>query len=146
MKDYIEKGSVIEITLDTDKVVKVSTKFINTMVEKLGINKEDAILTWCEDEGYLDNEEQEELDAIAKQNKSHKIVNAKAETPTKKTPKERVRKENPTKALIIEEIAKILPNFATNVEIENKEKIITFDMNGESFKIDLVQKRKKKEK
>ena len=81
----------------------------------------------------------------AKENKSIKIIDAKAQNkPEKKTQKERVRKENPTKEMIISEIAKLLPNFAENVVIENAGKLITFSIGEEEFKIDLVQKRKKK--
>lgn len=145
MKDYRENGSVIEITLDTDKIVKVSTKYIDNMVDKLDIDKEDAILTWLEDEGYLENEEQEELCQISKENK-FKMV-ATSEKPKKKTPKERVQKENPTKELIIATIAKALENLdISNLNIENKAKLITFTLGNEDFKVDLVQKRKPKAK
>ena len=145
MREFIENGNVIEAILDNDKVVKISAKYINTMVENLGIDKEDAILTWLEDEGYLVNEEQEELMDTAKENKSIKIIDAKAQNkPEKKTQRERVRKENPTKEMIISEIAKLLPAFAENVVIENAGKLITFSIGEEDFKIDLVQKRKKK--
>jgi hypothetical protein len=143
MKEYKENGSVIEMTLDNEKVVKVSTKYIYNMIENLDIDMEDALLTWLEDEGYLDNEEQLELCELAKENKSNKIVGAKT-TEKKKTQKERVKKENPTKEMIIAEIAKILPNFATNIIVENAGKLITFSIGNDDFKLDLVQKRKKK--
>lgn len=145
MKDYKENGNVIEITLDTEKVVKVSTKYIDNMVDKLDIDKEDAILTWLEDEGYLVNEEQEELVQKSKDNKFKMVVTS--EKPKTKTPKERVQKENPTKELIIETIAKALENLdITDLIIENKAKLITFKLNNEDFKVDLVQKRKPKAK
>lgn len=143
MKEYKENGSVIEMTLDNEKIVKVSTKYIYNMIENLNIDMEDALLTWLEDEGYLDNEEQLELCELAKENKSNKIVGAKT-TEKKKTQKERVKKENPTKEMIIAEIAKILPNFATNIIVENAGKLITFSIGNDDFKLDLVQKRKKK--
>lgn len=143
MKEYKENGSVIEMTLDNEKIVKVSTKYIYNMIENLNIDMEDALLTWLEDEGYLDNEEQLELCELAKENKSNKIVGAKT-TEKKKTQKERVKKENPTKEMIIAEIAKILPNFATNIIVENAGKLITFSIENDDFKLDLVQKRKKK--
>lgn len=145
MKDYKENGSVIEITLDNEKVVKVSTKYIDNMVDKLGIDKEDAILTWLEDEEYLVNEEQEELVQKSKDNKVKMV--AKSEKPKAKTPKERVQKENPTKELIISTIAKALENLdISNLNIENKAKLITFTLGNEDFKVDLVQKRKPKDK
>jgi hypothetical protein len=143
MKEYKENGAVIEMTLDNEKIVKVSTKYIYNMIENLDIDMEDALLTWLEDEGYLDNEEQLELCELAKENKSNKIVGAKT-TEKKKTQKERVKKENPTKEMIIAEIAKILPNFATNIIVENAGKLITFSIGNDDFKLDLVQKRKKK--
>lgn len=146
MKEYIERGKVIDIVLDNDKVVKVATDFIDKMMTNLDIDKEEALLTWLEDEEYLVNDEQEELTNQAKANKSVKIIDAKAKEakPEKKTQKERVRKENPTKEMVISEIAKLLPNFAENVNIENAGKLITFTIGEDEFKIDLVQKRKKK--
>ena len=142
MKEYIERGKVIDIVLDNDKVVKVATDFIDKMMTNLDIDKEEALLTWLEDEEYLVNDEQEELTNQAKANKSVKIIDAKAKEakPEKKTQKERVRKENPTKEMVISEIAKLLPNFAENVNIENAGKLITFTIGEDEFKIDLVQK------
>lgn len=144
MKDYKINGSVINITLENDKVVKVATEWVNRSMKALNTDIEDILLMWLEDNEYLDNEEQNELDQKAKENKSNKIVKAKSNEPKKKTQKERVRKENPTKEKIISEIAKILPEFATNVNVENAGKIITFSIGNDDFKLDLTQKRKKK--
>ena len=145
MKNYIVNGNTIEITLDNEKVVKVGRVYIERCVEKLGIDMEDAILTWLEDEGYMENLDQKELCDLAKENKSNKIIDAKVEkAPKQKTQKERTKKENPTKELIIAEIAKMLPNIATNVNIENAGKIITFTVGDNDFKLDLTQKRKPK--
>lgn len=146
MKDYVVKGNAIEVTLEDGRLVKVAAKYIQRMVEKLDINEEDAIYTWLEDEGYLENEEQEELVNQAKENKSIKIIDAKADRPEKKTQKERVRKENPTKEMVIAKVAEMLPEFATNVVIENKGKLITFTIGEDVFKFDLIQKRKPKVK
>ena len=109
----------------------------------LGKTKDEAIQMWLEDEGYLDNEEQEELD---KQAKGKVKLVAKTEKPVKKTPKERVQKENPTKELIIQTIYNALQQIdnVSNVNVENKAKLITFELNNEQFKVDLVQKRKPK--
>ena len=146
MKEYVVKGNAIEVTLDDGRVVKVAAKYIQRMVDNLEIDEEEAILTWLEDEEYLTNDEQEELVALAKENKSVKIIDAKAEKPEKKTQKERTRKENPTKEMVIAKIAEMLPEFAENVIIENKGKLITFTIGEDEFKIDLVQKRKPKAK
>ena len=48
--------------------------------------------------------------------------------------------------MIIAEIAKVLPNFAENIVVENAGKLITFSIGEDEFKLDLVQKRKPKAK
>ena len=58
---------------------------------------------------------------------------------------ERKRKENPTKATIIAEIAQFLTeNGYEMVEITNKERQISFSINSEKYELTLVQKRKPK--
>lgn len=144
MKNYEIKGNVIEITLDNDKVVKVGKVYIERCIEKLDIDMEDALLTWLEDEGYMENLDQEELCDLAKENKSHKVVNAKVEKePTKKTQKERVAKSNPDKEYIVGVVAEFLEDIVgkDNINIENKAKLIVFTYNGNEYKLDLVQKR-----
>ena len=144
MKDYIVKENLVEIILENDKKVKVSKKWVDISMQNLDTDMEDVLLMWLEDNGYLANEDQEELDKKAKANKIK--LDAKATEPKKKTQKERVAKENPTKELIINTIAKALENLDIfNLTIENKTKLITFTFNNEDFKVDLVQKRKKKE-
>ena len=60
----------------------------------------------------------------------------------------RSRKENPTKAGIIAEIAKFLvensENACENVEITNKERQIAFKIGENCYELTLVQKRKPK--
>ena len=57
----------------------------------------------------------------------------------------RTRKENPTKASIIAEIAQFLTeNGYKSVEITNKERQIAFSADGNSYEFTLVQKRKPK--
>lgn len=144
MKDYKELDKVYEITLDNGKIVKVDKKWAQTSMEKLETDLEDVLLMYLEDNDYLINDSQEELDQSAKGNVKNFV---KSEKVVKKTQKERVIKENPTKELIIQTIFNSLQqiNTISNVNIENKAKIITFTLNNEDFKIDLTQKRKQKE-
>lgn len=131
--------------LNEKKEVRIPDTDIERLVKTMQIDKEDAIQIWLEDEGYLINEEQEQLNQKAKENKSHKIAKAERKAPiVLKNKKEKAVKENPTKEMVIAEIAKILPNFATDINIENKAKIITFRIGDEEYKLDLIQKRKKK--
>lgn len=143
-KDYERKGSVIEVTLEDGRLVKISSKYIDNVVKSLDIDEEEAILTWLEDEEYIINEDQAELNEKAKANKANKVVKAKAVAA--KTQKERVKKENPVKEEIITKVAEFLINGGyQDVAIENKSKIITFKVGDREFKFDLVEKRKPSE-
>jgi hypothetical protein len=145
MFNYVVNGKVVDITLENGKVVKASTEFLNKMCDNLDIDFDEAVNTWLEDEDYLVNDEQKELTEKAKEHKE--LVGAKkAARTTKKTQKERVVKENPTKELVITKLFEAVSAIdgATDVVVENKAKLITFKLNGEDFKIDLVQKRKAK--
>ena len=145
MKDYKLNGNVYEITLENDKKVKVATSWVEKTIKLLETDLEDVLLMWLEDEGYLVNEEQEELVRQAKANG----VKIKADTdkPKKKTPKERVAKPQPEKEYIVGIIAEFLEDITdiSNLKIENKAKLITFSYKNEDYQLDLVQKRKKKE-
>ena len=113
-------------------------------MEKLDTDLEDVLLMYLEDNDYIINDSQEELDKSAKAN-GVKLV-AKTEKPKKKTQRERVVKENPTKELIITKLVSALQEIdnISNVNVENKAKLITFTLNNKDFKVDLVQKRKEK--
>jgi hypothetical protein len=132
------------------KKIRIPDNEIQKSMEKLKMNKEEAVQLWLEDEGYLENEEQEKLEKKAKDNKitstiheaqSKEVIKRKT---TQKTQKERVCKENPTKEMVIAEIAQLLPKFAENIEIVNKGKLITFSIGDNNFKLDLIQTRKPK--
>ena len=126
------------------KNIRIPDDIIEKMVKLLGITKEEAIQTWLEDEGFLENPEQIALCQKAKESGIMRTIHAaKAITPVK-TQRERVKKENPTKEKIIAEIAKLIAEFAENVTVVNDSKIIEFSMGDKDFKLDLTQKRKKK--
>lgn len=110
---------------------------------KLVETKEEAIQIWLEDNGYAINEEQEALCKKAKDNRITSIIhNAKNDDAPKR--RETVKKENPTKERIIAEVAALLQGLAEDVIIENAAKIITFTLDGNSYKLDLIQRRVKK--
>ncbi len=116
----------------------------------------------------LDCTEEEALDIIAQDKaidqgkrvefdldpEREKMAKKMANTGTKRPPvynfdtRGKVRKENPTKAGIIAELAKFLEenskNACENVEITNKERQIAFKVGKNDFELTLVQKRAKK--
>lgn len=127
------------------KNIRIPDADIERSMKSLELTKEEAIQMWLEDEGYLENEEQEALEKKAKENRiTATIHQASAKDPVKKTQKERCRKENPTKEMVIREIAALLPKFAENVEVLNVGKLISFSIGEEKYEIDLKQKRKPK--
>lgn len=121
----------------------ISKKELETNAEFLDIDYNEAIQMWLEDEGYLQNEEVEELSKKAKENKTDKIVATdKTKTRAKST---REPKENPVKEMIIEKIAEMLQNEGfVNIKIENKTKIVTFMEENRHFTVNLIENRVKK--
>ena len=126
-----------------NKVVKIPQKEIDNLMKTLELTEQEAIETWLDDNDYTTNEQVEELTKKAKVNGTTKIC-ARVNVENKKV--ERERKANPTKALIINQLWQKLAEIEhiSNLKIENKEKLITFSLNGNDYKLDLVQKRAKK--
>ena len=126
-----------------NKVVKIPQKEIDNLMKTLELTEQEAIETWLDDNDYTTNEQVEELTKKAKANGTTKI-GARVNLENKKV--ERERKANPTKALIIEELTEKLKQIdgISQLKVENKEKLITFNLNGNDYKLDLVQKRAKK--
>lgn len=142
MKDYVVKGKVVEITLENGKVVKAMTEYLQRMMDNLGLDMEDAVLTWLEDEEYLINDEQEELVNATKNYK----LNIKAGEGKERKKKEVVKKENPVKKATIDLLVKALQELdnVSDITIENETKLITFKVGDREFKLDLIEKRQKK--
>lgn len=138
----------MKYTLPNKKVINIDDNWILKAMKNLELSQEEAIEMYLEDEGYLDNEEQIELDKKAKESRITAIIHeASAEDKVKKkTQKERVRKENPTKEMIISKTAEMLKEIAENVEILNVGKLISFSIGEDKFEFDLKQKRKPKAK
>ena len=126
-----------------NKVVKIPQKEIDNLMKTLELTKQEAIETWLDDNDYTTNKQVEELTKKAKANGTTKI-GARVNVENKKV--ERERKANPTKALIIDQLWQKLAEIEhiSNLKVENKEKLITFSLNGNDYKLDLVQKRAKK--
>lgn len=132
---YIEIGG---------KGIHIPQKEIENLMKTLDLTEQEAIETWLDDNDYTTNEQVEELTKKAKANGTTKIK-ARENVENKKV--ERERKENPTKALIIAELFEKLQQIdnISQLKVENKEKLITFRLNGNDYKLDLVQKRQKKQ-
>lgn len=120
------------------KDINVNEKEVNKLVEVLGISEEEAIQTWLEDNDYEVNEEVVELTKKAKENKITATIHGAQKVRTKK---EVVRKEDPDKEWLIQQFADTLGKLGISYEITNIGKIIEFEYNNNSYKIDLVKRR-----
>ena len=120
---------------------------------KLGMSREDALAMLAEDKRN-DRGEVMEWDLPPEEHKKA-MKYANSDEKKKKAPTAynfdtsgKKRKENPTKAGIIAELARFLTEnseYATeNVEITNKERQIAFKIGDTGFELTLVQKRKPK--
>ena len=131
-----------------DKKIRIPDEDIKRNMETLDLSEEEAIQLYLEDEGYLENEEQEKLCKLAKENRiTATIHNAgDPEKRRKRNPKGTV--ENVSKEAIIDHLYDFLEQMqgVSNVFIENKTKLITFEYDNKHFKLDLIQKREKKVK
>ena len=139
--DYVLEKDKYLITMENGKKYFVKVEEIENSMKNLDISEFESLEMWLEDRDYLVNEELEELDQKAKANKPKE--NAKSSTERKKSTRE--RKPNPTKENIIKLVSKALEEIATDIVIENVGKIITFKVDNKDFKLDLVEKRVKKE-
>lgn len=136
---------MFDYKLENGKVIRISEKTIENLMDKLDLDREEAIQVYLEDEGYEVNEEQEELTKKAKDNKITASIH-KAEGKTKER-KKIERKPNPDKESLITSLADFLGelNEIEDVQITNIGKLIEFKFRGKSMKIDLVEKRIKKD-
>jgi len=134
----------IEYELDENTIVKIPREEIERYMKLDSIKTEDdACWIWCEDNGKIVNEEQEELDKKAKENRITATIH-QARTETTQPRKKVERKADETKESLIANLAKCLAEIVENVQIVNVGKLIEFDLKGEHYKLDLIRQRKPK--
>lgn len=139
-------ASYVPYKLTDGKVVRIPQTEIDRNMKTLRLTRDEAITLYLEDEGYLINEEQEELERKAKENRITATIH-QAKAYTQKTQRERVKKDDPTKEGIIKAIAEMLPDLnATDISIVNAGKLITFKIGADTYKIDLIRQRPPKDK
>ena len=135
--------------LPNGRKVKIPDAEIEKSMKILELTKDEAIEMWLEDEGYLDNDEQTELDKKAKDSGIlHTIHGAGDKKERKKSDKPKVVKVSDEKKALFTEIKENLGYFAEEsggkVTVEKENKLILFEINGKTFKIDLIEQRAKK--
>ena len=120
-------------------------------MKKLGLSDEE-IAELVADDDAIEKGKKMDFDLTAEQQKEAKKYAKASRTPVvynlDNEKGKRNRKENPLKASLIAEIANFLKensaNACENVEIINKEKLISFKIGENLYELDLKQKRKPK--
>jgi hypothetical protein len=117
---------------------------IERIMRNLKCSREEAEQIFADDKA-IDRGERMEFDLSPEAEKQAKKYANTGTRQTNGAKTERKRKENPTKAAVIAEIAQFLTENGYNfVEISNKERQIAFKIGEDSYELTLVQKRKPK--
>ena len=126
------------------KSVNIPDAELQKSMKLLGLTKEEAIEMWLEDEGYLDNEEQTELEKKAKDNKITATIHG-AGGEKKKQSKPKTIKVSDEKRVLFSQIEGFLKIYTPHeVEILKENKLIQVKIDEKVFKIDLIEQRKPK--
>lgn len=123
------------------KNINIPDAEIQKSMKLLELTKEEAIEMWLEDEGYLDNEEQTELEKKAKENKITATIHGASATEKKKQSKPKTVKVSDEKVKLFNEILENLYKYNENVEILKENKLIQVKIGEKVFKVDLIEQR-----
>ena len=134
----------MKYTLENGKVINIPDSEIKAHMKNLYLTEDEAIQLYLEDEGYLDNEELEELDSKAKKVKIQHGASATEKT-EKKEKKPRTVKISDEKQELFDNIYHFLvENYGGSTEIVTQNKLMTVKVGELTFKIDIIQQRKPK--
>lgn len=134
----------MKYTLGNGKVINIPDSEIKSHMANLQLTEEEAIQLYLEDEGYLDNEELEELDSKAKKVKIQHGASATEKT-EKKEKKPRTVKISDEKQELFDNIYHFLvENYGGSTKIVTQNKLMTVKVGELTFKIDIIQQRKPK--
>lgn len=117
-------------------------KTIQSYMKSLEISREEAEQLWEDDQEDYIGEEGEEMTEKAKP-VMRTIHKAETDKTKRKPNAPRERKPNKAKREIIQKLFALAQELGT-AEITNPEKYIKFNMGGETYEINLIQKRKPK--
>ncbi len=130
------------------KSINIPDAELEKSMKILGMTKEEAIEMWLEDEGYLDNEEQAELEQKAKENKITATIHGASATEKKKQSKPKTVKVSDEKQKLFKELSAVMREYCVDeggkCEILKENKLIQVEIGGKIFKIDLIEQRKPK--
>ena len=127
------------------KNINIPDAEIQKSMKVLEISKEEAIQMWLEDEGYLDNEEQMELEKKAKENRITATIHDAGNKAKRKQSKPKTVKVSDEKQALFAEIHEKLCEYCDEIdgicEILKENKLISVKIGEKTFKIDLIEQR-----
>ena len=124
------------------KSVNIPNEELEKSMRVLELTRDEAIQLWLEDNGFEDNEEQNALDEKAKK---VKVNHGAGEGGKAKNSKPRTVVVSDEKKELFDEIFSNLADvYGENAKIEKENKLIIVKIGEKTFKIDLIETRKKK--
>lgn len=134
----------IEYELEENQIIKIPRDEVERLMDLPDVKTiDDACWIWCEDNDYVINPEQAELDRQAKESRITATIH-QARADNKKPRKKVERKPDETKESLISGLADYLSELVDNVKVVNIGKLIEFEFKGEQYKLDLIRKRQPK--
>ena len=124
------------------KTYTVEKEQIEVLMKSLDLTFDEAVETYLDDEGILENEEQNALDEKAQKiyKEQSRVDTEKAKKPRKKVE----RKISDEKADLSEKIYNFLVETYGNVEILKKNKLFSVKIGEKILKLDLIEQRPSK--
>ena len=127
------------------KSINIPDAEIQKSMKILEISKDEAIQMWLEDEGYLDNEEQLELEKKAKENRITATIHDAGNKAKRKQSKPKTVKVSDEKQALFAEIHEKLCEYCDEIdgtcEVLKENKLISVKIGEKTFKIDLIEQR-----
>ena len=121
------------------KIINIPDREIEKLMSSLELTQADAIDLWLCDNGYEVDEEQKELDEKASKVRILKDVETKNAKKERKVPEKKVSEQK--KALFSEILSDLEDVYKGKVEVLTENKLISVNIDGIVFKIDIIQQR-----
>ena len=121
------------------KTYSVEKEQIEVLMKSLDLTFDEAVETYLDDEGLLENEEQNALDK-----KAQKVYKEQSRVDTEKAKKPRQtrnRTVSPEKSGFVEKLYQFLTENYENVEIIRPNKFYSVEINGKIIKMDIMEQR-----
>lgn len=134
--------NMIKFELESGKVVNIPKAEVEKLMRSLDIDEISACELWCDDNDITENEEQKALNEKAKTVKINHDAQAKK---SREKAKPRTVVVSDEKQTLFSDIWQSLSElYGENAEIAKENKLIIVKIGEKTFKVDLIETRKKK--